>query len=259
MDIKKILLLSTAVLIGGINVCSGMQSSSSSSMVLQQFLQKYAPPQELMNAVAKQKCCLSKWGLTFSKWGLTFGTEICGYISKGRDVERLINTERMRACKQRNKLSCLDMPHKCICQVDGHLVVFAKKVNFDSEQKLKLTFDELNQLVTLTKETAFVDWNFGNNWVRDLDTKKLVCIDMENGSFKRDALPMKVENIIWYLKSKVLEKAGVECDQEQEVAPFFEKYEDTFGSLEVQDLSTNPEYDKDIGIDFEAVKKELSL
>ena len=102
-------------------------------------------------------------------------------FTKGESIERIINAERMKKVFEQNKLDCLRVPDKYIFDEGAFLCVVASKVHFGDQRK-KITLKEIQQLVKLSFETGYRDWQFGDNVKRDIDGK-LVFVDTEDMSY----------------------------------------------------------------------------
>ena len=177
MNIKKVLFLFILTLIGGAQLCLGMQSQSP---LEQQFLQQYAPPKEIIALIEANKKLILR--------NRCFGAfkELPGIYFKGYDIERLINAELMDECIKYHKLTCLNVAKKYVYNLDGKWIVLADMVEFNPHQQsnMSLSFEEIQQLALLAEKTAYYDWGSfpTRNWVRATNNK-LFCVDTENGSF----------------------------------------------------------------------------
>lgn len=190
---KKLLLLAAVAVIGCINTCFGMQLMQK----FEKFTQKYAPPKGMTQLLDEQKTFIKQEFIDTAKKG-----EFSGIFIKGREVSRVVNAERMRACMRENNLDCLGVPKKYMYNLDGNFIVIAQCVRYE-KKPLELQLKEVQQLATLAEETGYVDWKLDieglSNWVRSY-SGKLICLDTEDLSFlgTKECKAFCVEGLLSY-------------------------------------------------------------
>ena len=198
---------------------SGIQAMESSSSLMQQqqelqlvqkFIQKYAPPEEVCALIKQHKKSIFFVYTEQIK-------EIPGYYIKGNDIARLINNVRMGRYLERNNFTKLGVTKKHVCCVGEKLIIFAEKVK--SGKWSPVTLEEIQQCHACMVATGYKDWAFNPtnfpNLVRDVNGK-LIFIDTEDISFSIEAglatkdnkKYMTQEAWDWLQKQKQLEKHG---------------------------------------------------
>lgn len=170
------------------------------------------------------------------------------HYMKYNGYDRIINAARAREVIKQHDLTTLDVPKKCLCDIDGKLHVLSPKVDrVDPEDDIheKLTsYEEKKQLENFVKETRFTDFkasNVGRN------KKGIIFIwDTEDVSFKyRRLYPGD-----W--KAIAVDKEFLKNES------LFQKHGLYIETLfkDVIPLPGNTKYDPK-GIDFEKVQEKL--
>ena len=223
---------------------------------LEKFYAKYALPQEITSTLDfnDQQEIFFKYYEPFVKYPQ--------YFLKDEQIGRIINAERMRCCIAAYGLTCFDVPQKYIYKNDYKIRVLANTVNpaFIDE----ITLKEAQQLIKLIEITGYHDLHT-RNIMRDRHTEKLVIIDTENNAFVN-----KKEIVFLYEKDQDIEEifARFRMDMvdfmNKETRRFVDKYLSRANKEEHQQVienfvpvPLNAQYDAQLGIDFEQVKREF--
>ena len=179
---------------------------------------------------------------------------LSGFFIKGPAIDRIINAERMKKVIEKNHLDCLKVADKCLAIRAGDLCVIGKEIKVGDQNK-KISLKEIQQLAQLAQQSGYTDWQITRNIIRDVDGK-LVFVDTENvGYGSYDTVYTK-----GYMVSILL--FSIRISQIDEDASEWLKSEDhrlrVTKQVAFYNLPHNPQYDAEIGIDFEAVKKEYA-
>ena len=155
---------------------------------------------------------------------------------------------------EKNHLDCLKVADKCLAIRAGDLCVIGKEIKVGDQNK-KISLKEIQQLAQLAQQSGYTDWQITRNIIRDVDGK-LVFVDTENvGYGSYDTVYTK-----GYMVSILL--FSIRISQIDEDASEWLKSEDhrlrVTKQVAFYNLPHNPQYDAEIGIDFEAVKKEYA-
>lgn len=172
-----------------------------------------------------------------------------GFFMKGSAIDRIVNAERMKKVIEINKLDCLKVADKCLAIRAGDLCVIGKEIKV-GDQNEKISVREVQQLVQFAKLTGYLDWQFGGNVMRDSDGK-LVFIDTEDRSYL--SYYFSNSHIVMHILYSwlPLDRNAFAWLRDEE-----KKLNNEINEFKTTPLFGNPAYDAEIGIDFEAVKKE---
>lgn len=249
------------------------------------FAQRYAPPPYAIALIEKHKELV----LNIKKRGVL--KELPQFFIKVADaahgasklIHRVVNAERLRRCIRHHNLHCLEVVKKYLYRVtgiwlskktgavrlDGKWIVLAEKIDF-TPQKLHLSREELQQLAILAETALYRDWGVaraidggeryaGNNWVRNIKTGKLTCIDTEDRSFEAgtgvNISGCTVKVILDYLSDELLQ----DCKCRFRARRWLRKRKKKMGAIVLgKSLNHSTEYD-DPDLNFEQVKREWTI
>lgn len=230
------------------------------SPVLEKLAQKHCPPAHVIKCIEKNKKRIMELrydrgnGQIMQPFG--YLKECPDVYFKGTRIDRLVNAERMRKCIEQYNLK-LKVIRKYIYNIDGTWIVLADRVDV-CHDSFELTLQECQDIYELAKRTAYFDWNFTCNWMRDTQGA-LVCCDTENGSFCKETSSFKWvynylhECIGMFWNTIVTDQKIIEyAQQKKEDMKGFE------GRLTITPLHEQTQYD-DPELDFEEVKKLLKI
>jgi len=167
-------------------VCTAEESVKNTFPEFEKFVQKFTPPKDAQvtikkneSAVAYSTCSLIKgFPANYTSSHIDGTPDL--YI-KGSDINRIINAERFRECIKRNNLTKVAVPHKYICKAYGRWKVVAQNIDTDLDGINQLTFEQVQELVTITEQTGYRDWKVANIII---DTQGIInFIDLEDRSF----------------------------------------------------------------------------
>ena len=158
----------------------------------------------------------------------------------------------MKQVIELNNLDCLKVADKCLHLDENGFSIVAKKI-IAGDQNKKISLQEVQQLFKLGQNAGYMDWwIFGLNVLRNIDGK-LIFIDTEDGSYtcsgvKKEYNAQHLINSFGHKMDKdAKEWLNSECDR-------LDKSPEGQGII--IGLPKNPQYDAEIGIDFEVVKRE---
>lgn len=225
------------------------------SSELGKFYEKYALPQEIVSTLDfnDDRALFLNYLQPFAKYPQ--------YFLKDEQIGRIINAERMRCCIAAYNLTCFDVPKKYIYKDGNKIRVLADTV--DRTFITELTLEETKQLIKLIEVTGYHDLHKGNI-MRDRQTEKLVIIDTENSAFVKDQ-----ETFSCFYKEDPLKvfdffRVDMRDFMNRESGRFVDKYLSRGNEEQHQHVienfvtvPLNAQYDAQLGIDFEEVKREF--
>lgn len=180
-------------------------------------------------------------------------------FSKGTDIARIENADRMKKIIAIHKLDRLSVAQKYLsCSGPGNCEVIAKAVVQNDDNQKRLSLVEVQQLAVIAEEAGFRDWS--PNLLRD-DAGKLIFIDTEDSSFYSGVylgnwiIPTNCKAI----NVKNLLMLGMEPEAETWVINRSNELLQSFGGIfPRQALPENEKY-ADSSIDFARVKEEFEI
>ncbi len=181
------------------------------------------------------------------------GSTSSEFFIKGSEIDRIINAQRMMVYLKVNKLNNFKVVSECLMHSGKSMSVVSNKIDIGNQRK-KLSLRDVQQLVKITEDTGYCDWQFGRNVICD-SQGKFVFVDTEDVSFLWWFNDVTIRHVLMLLmlnSSLIMEKTAL--DWLKMKIEFSDKYNDGILSL-----SENIQYDAAIGIDFEQVKREFEL
>ena len=122
--------------------------------------------------------------------GTLFNDVSSDFFIKGSSIDRIINAERMNKYLKDNKLHGFKVATECLTCKDGSINVVSEKIKIGDQDK-KMSLQEVQNLVKISEDTGYWDWQFGRNVMRDVEGR-LVFVDTEDISYN----PMADKNSV---------------------------------------------------------------
>ena len=113
--------------------------------------------------------------------GTLFNDVSSDFFIKGSSIDRIINAERMNKYLKDNKLHGFKVATECLTCKDGSINVVSEKIKIGDQDK-KMSLQEVQNLVKISEDTGYWDWQFGRNVMRDVEGR-LVFVDTEDISY----------------------------------------------------------------------------
>lgn len=116
--------------------------------------------------------------------------EINTTTGNSKITERVVNALRAHKCINKENLSTLTVPNKFLLwnKETGHWHLFAQEAQLPKKEPYKLSLAQLKDLISFVQHTGFTDFTGvgGNIMLHPDDQSKLMFIDTENRSFKKN-------------------------------------------------------------------------
>lgn len=206
------------------------------------------------------------------------------FYIKGSSIDRIINAQRMNEYLKNKKFNNFKVAPEYLNNQGDCVIVISEQIKTTKKYK-KLSLPIIKQMVQITEETGYTDWQVGYNLLED-DQGNYVFVDTENESFgllfpsleSRTPQEWKVYALQCVARSTGTFKShrGIDLiddeakswiemqlkknskqNSNQEILNFLKRLIHKEKSIIA--LPLNSQYDDTIGINFEQVKREFGL